>query len=180
MCGIRWLALVLAICGSVFGCVLSSPAAAEVPRLGVGAGFGEYGTLGAGLRYRPTDRLAFEAGAGAYRYELEDGREEIDGFVPAFGCELVVHALRRKFPMQHGVGVVFQYQEVLGVLLGLGYRYERFFGGSRAGMHLELGMMFAPNGKDRAKSFYEDETGRTSDDLDFNYLPLLLKLGVQF
>lgn len=175
---LRWLVPALLVIA------FALPAQAAPPVVGVGVGIGEVGTLGATLRIRPADIIGIEGGAGVFYYYITDGGDNTEsGFVPAYGGEVILYLTDRQKAGQHGVGFIVQNQEVLGTVGGISYRYERYFGAaSRMGFHLDVGFAYAPDGEENAKDFFVEKSDQRidRDDIDYTFIPISLKVGLQF
>lgn len=150
------------------------------PTLGLGVGFGEHGTFGVNFRARVAGRVGLEAGGGLYYYRLDEQGTRISGFEPCWGAELLWYFTAPSSPTQHAVGLVYEGQQVLGHQYGVSYRCEGPLGASGIGYHVELGLLYGPQARDRADAFFQEETGKKPHDLDLRYLPMLVKAGVHF
>ena len=158
-----------------------APAArAEVPVFGVGVGIGEVGTIGLNARLRPFNHFQIEAGIGGYVYLISNGHDTDSGIVPAYSTEALFMLSDRQSRNQHGIGLLLGYEEIRGTLVGLCYRYERYFKDKRSGFHAELGVLYGPDAEENAIEYFDKNSDIPIDDDDYSFIPVTLKIGFHF
>lgn len=148
----------------------------------VGIGLGKYGHIGGFGLLRPNDAFGLEFGVGAWFYDVDYEVFEDDGAVvpedefgaaPAVGLEPHFYFTPRTVPMQHSVNLGAYYSPAFGPAFSLAYGFEQHFRHG-PGFDFSIGAVIATESEEYLEDYLD------ADEVDFDWIPVLIELGMFF